>query len=253
VLKILWRQVRFLTKSNLKSRYRSTVAGFLWVVINPVVLFGVQSFLFKTVLKLHVTNYSVFLLSGLLPWVFFSQSITMCTGIIVGSGRLLKSFPVHALVYIMAQLLDNLVNFLAAFILIGIPVGVFANHWDLTFLLIPIPVLILFAGVTGMCFSLAVVHVFFRDTLFIVNFLIQVIFFVTPIFFPPEYIPEQYRWIIQMNFIYYLIRPFRTLLYDFQPRLFLLQSFTGALVAAVLLGISALIWKRSRNAIYFNI
>lgn len=253
VLTIMWRQIRFLTKSNLKARYRSTFAGFLWVVINPCVLFGVQSFLFKTILKLQVDKYSMFLMSGLLPWIFITQSLTMCTGALVNAGRLLKSFPVHGLVYLMAQLLDNLVNFLAAFFVIGIPVSIYSGQWQTSFLLLPIPMLILFAGVAGMCVSLAVLQVFLRDTLFLVTFVLQVIFFITPIFFPPEFMPARYQWIIQYNFVFYLIKPFRTLLYGFQFDLFAVQCFQGTLIAAGLLGISALIWKRSKSAIYFNI
>lgn len=216
-------------------------------------LFGVQSFLFKMILKLQVANYSMFLLSGLLPWIFFTQSILMCTGSLVASGRLLKSFPVHAQVYLMAQLLDNLVNFIAALVVIGIPVGIFASHWGLSILLLPIPVVILLVGVTAMCLIAAVIQVFFRDTLFIVSFVLQVVFFVTPIFFPPSYVPERFRWIIQVNVVYYLIKPFRTLLYDYQLHDFLMESAQAALIAAAMLGVSIFVWRKCRNAIYFNI
>src|ERR1035437_5970491 len=90
--RVLIRQVRALTVANLKSRYRKTFVGFLWVILNPLILYGVQSLVFMKFLKLQVPNYTLFLLSGLLPWVFIVQSVEMCTSLIVINGKLFKSF-----------------------------------------------------------------------------------------------------------------------------------------------------------------
>ena len=89
-LKHFWVQVWELTVASLKSRYRKTFAGFLWVVLNPLMMFGVQSLVFKTFMKIQVPDYHLFLLGGLLPWIFFSSTIQMGTPIFVTQSHLLR-------------------------------------------------------------------------------------------------------------------------------------------------------------------
>src|SRR5271154_4561101 len=102
---IFVRQSRALAAANLKSRYRRTVAGFLWVVLNPLIMFGVQSMIFRHVLKIQISNYFLFLLSGLLPWIFITQSMDMCTSLFQANGGVLKSFHLNPLVLLTAQLI----------------------------------------------------------------------------------------------------------------------------------------------------
>src|SRR3954465_5069767 len=149
--RIFVRQSRALTAANLKSRYRRTIAGFLWVVLNPLIQFGVQSAIFRHVLKIQVNNYLIFLLSGLLPWIFITQSMDMCTSLFVTSGNVLKSFRLNPLVLLTAQLLDNLLNFLAAFLIIFVALLFhMGGETHLNGLLFtPIAVLVLLTGVSG--------------------------------------------------------------------------------------------------------
>jgi ABC-type polysaccharide/polyol phosphate export permease len=245
-------QVRALTAANLKARYRKTVAGFLWVVINPLIMFGVQSLVFKTFLHLQVSNYSLYLLSGLLPWIFITSSLEMCTNSILASGYLLKAFQLPPLVYLFAQLLDNLVNFLASFILILTPVLI-SHGVGVSIFLLPLAIILLMGGVIGMTWMLATIQVFFRDTRFILSFVISITFFLTPIFYPEAYVPERYRWLSQINPLYQLIRPFHCVIYSSEPGE-TLQAFThSSIVAVVSLLAASLIWKRKKNELFFNL
>jgi lipopolysaccharide transport system permease protein len=251
--KIFWAQSRALTEANLKSRYRNTVAGFLWVVMNPLITFGAQSYVFHTILKLQVSHYNLFLLSGLLPWIFFQQSVEMCTSLFISAARLLKSLPVHPLVYLVSQLLDNLVNLLAAFLLILLPTLLFQPFHPLVLLLIPIPLLILLLGVFGICWIMAVLQVFLRDTRFIATFGLNILFFLTPIIYPAELVPAQYRWVLLVNPLNYLIQPFRILLLDFDFARFMLASLKAAIVSSVFLCGAFLLWGKKKNEVYHAI
>jgi len=248
-----WRQVSNLTVANLKARYRKTIAGFIWVILNPLVLFAVQSFAFRNVLKVNTPNYSIFLLSGLLPWIFLTQSLEMCTGILLNSGKMLKSFPIHPLVFVMAQIVDNGINFLAAFILIGVPTAVVSLTWSARLLLIPIPIIFLFISILSLSFILSMLQVFFRDTRFLVTFLLQVFFFVTPIFYPPSLVPENFKWLIRVNLFYYLIAPFRTVILDFDLFEFYKECLSASAICVALTLLALLYWKKYRNALYFNV
>ena len=74
-------QITYLTLYNMKARYRKTVAGFIWVNLDPILTYGVQSLVFKHILNFQMRGFYLFLASGLLPWIFFMQTIRMCTPI----------------------------------------------------------------------------------------------------------------------------------------------------------------------------
>ncbi len=245
--------VKELTKANMKSRYRNTIAGFIWVIINPLVMFGIQSIVFKRFLRLNVPNYYLFLLSGLLPWIFITQTLDMCTPLFTNSGQVLKSFKINPLTILFSQVIDNLINFIAAFCLLFIPfifwqIGFESNH-----LLLPFAVLLLVFGVLGMCWFLASFQVFFRDTRYIVQFSISILFFLTPIFYPKEYIPEHLQFIILINPFYAIIEPFRILIYNFNLHDFLASYFRGILWVCGYWVLAILFWRRKRNEFYLYI
>jgi ABC-type polysaccharide/polyol phosphate export permease len=242
-----------LTVANLKARYRKTAAGLLWVVLNPLILYGVQATVFTKVLHIDLDNYLLFLVSGLLPWTFISGSFQMGTSSIVMNGRLLKAYPVSPAVYLVAQILDNFINFLVAFALIFAPVWIQQPGSPLGLLLLPVGLLILVIGVFGMTLFLATTHVFFRDTAFLVQFMLSVAMFATPIFYPIEFVPGNLRWLADVNPLLHLIAPFRRCLYDFDPGLFLAEAARGALVAGGALLVATLLWRSRRNAIFFHL
>lgn len=246
-------QVQAFTVANLKARYRKTVAGFLWVIINPLIMFATQCLVFRIFLRIQVPNYALFLLSGLLPWIFVTQSMQMCTNTFVAASQLLKSFQLPPLVHLFALLLDNLINFLAAFLLILGPLLIAHPVSIARLALLPVAVALLLLGVVGMTWILATVQVFFRDTVFIVNFVISVLFFLTPVFYPESYIPESYRFLIHINPIYQLIRPFHSLLLASDWTETRSSFIAATLVATLSLFSAGLLWSRKKNEIYFYI
>jgi lipopolysaccharide transport system permease protein len=246
-------QVVALARANLKARYRKTFAGFLWVILNPVLIFCVQAMVFRAVLKIEMPRYGLFLLTGLLPWLFISQTAEMCTSIFTTSGRLLKSYPVSPLVYLGAQLVDCAINFTAAFAVVLVPVWLLQPADARGFLLLPLAFPPLVLGVLGMAWLLAIAQVYFRDTRFLVTFAMGILFYLTPIFYPLGIIPESVAWLAGANPLYLLIAPFRSAIYEYQPAAFAVDIACAWGVAALWLATASLAWKRGRNGIYFQI
>ncbi|HEX4925290.1 MAG TPA: ABC transporter permease [Bdellovibrionales bacterium] len=252
-LSIFLRQAARLTRANLKSRYRKTVAGFFWVILNPLIMFGVQSLIFSRILNINVPNYYLFLVSGLIPWLFIVQSLEMCTPLFQYSGSLLKAFPVHPLVYLVAQLTDNFTNFLVAFTLILAPLVYFDQGPLARFLLLPLPMLSLTAGVLAGAWLLATLQVFLRDTRYLTTFALNVSFFLTPVFFSVDLVPEELRWFVHVNPFYILIAPFQALIHKADLALFWAKWLQAVALAAVALILASLFWRAKRNAIYFHV
>ena len=251
-LKHFWVQVWELTVASLKSRYRKTFAGFLWVVLNPLMMFGVQSLVFKTFMKIQVPDYHLFLLGGLLPWIFFSSTIQMGTPIFVTQSHLLRSFKINPMVILGSQVLDNFINFSASFLLILLPFYI-SNGRDLsTLLLLPIALIPLLVGTLSLCITLSTVNVFFRDTNFVMGFVLNLLFYITPVFYPKDFIPENWIWIANINPAIYLLEPFRSVIY-FNGDHFWISILKGCATSACLILLTILTWKRKRNAFYHKL
>ncbi len=249
-LKIYWLQTEGLTLANLKSRYRGTWTGFIWTILNPLIMFGAQSFAFNYILKIQIHNYSLFLLSGLLPWLFLNQTIEMGMGTLQASGRLLKSFPIHPFVLICAVVIENFFNFFVAFVVTILPSMFLLEIPILYILLAPLAFFSLFIGTITLTSLAAIANVFYRDLRFILRFILSISFFFTPIFYDISIVPVKLKWIVSFNVFYYMIVPFRQLLHEQN-----LWSFATAIVEVFfidigLIGLTFYYWKRKRNELY---
>ena len=249
----IWRQVMALTLANMSARYRNTLAGFLWVVLNPIIMYSVQSFVFRKFLNIQVPNYSLFLLCGLLPWIFIVMSIDMITPVLDSSRELLKSFNIGPFVLVISQILDNFLNFMFAFFIVLIPTWIITDFNLNGMLFIPLCLLSLVMGVVGLCYFLSVMQIFFRDVRFIISFVINILFFLTPIFYPIEYVPLEYRFLIDFNPIFAMIEPFRYCIYDYNFDVLLLKLLKSFLVSSSMLVVAILFWKRKRNEFYIKL
>lgn len=246
----LWIQVRELTLASVKSRYRKTWAGFLWVIMNPIMMFGVQSLVFQKFLKINMPDYLLFLLGGLLPWIFITTTIQMGTPVFVTQSQLLRSFRINPMVVLGAQVLDGFVNFLATFILIMLPVYLYSTKSIFALLLLPLALIPLLVGTLGMTIMLSTLNVFFRDINFVMGFLFSLLFFVTPIFYPRDFVPADYQFLIDLNPILYIIDPFRSLIHSNDIPGFFLALSKSLGVSVVLMGLGVLTWKRKQNDFY---
>ncbi len=245
-----WIQIKELTLASVKSRYRKTWAGFLWVIMNPILMFGVQALVFRKFLKLDMPDYFLFLLGGLLPWIFLTSTIQMGTPVFVTQAQLLRSFKINPWVLLGAQVLDNFLNFLITFLIILLPLYLWSDRSVLTLLLLPFALIPLLVGTLTVTIALSILNVFYRDINFVMGFVFSLLFFLTPIFYPREFVPSEYQWMISANPIIYFIVPFRVLLYsnnivDFFP--VMVKSVGVCMICA---GLALFIWKRKQNDFY---
>lgn len=253
VIHEFWVQIRELTIASIKSRYRKTWAGFLWVVLNPLLMFGAQSIVFRKIMKINVPDYYLFLLGGLLPWIFFTTTVQMGTPVFVTQAQLLKSFKINPWVVLGAQVMDSFVNFVASFLIIMLPFYFISEKSFTSLFLLPVAFLPLLVGTLSITITLSVLNVFYRDINFVMNFIFSLLFFLTPIFYPREWVPEQYMWMVDLNPVIYFIDPFRLIVHSNSLEglpLLLLKSFSAAILFTFL---ALFIWKRKQNEFYRNL
>ncbi len=239
-----------LVEINLKVRYRQTFVGFLWVILNPILLYSVQALLFKKILNQADENYYLYLLSGLLPWFYISQTTEMGSNYVKGNARIIKNFKIHPFKLITSLALENYINFLSAsvlillFISIDQPVNfsflmryVLASFW-------------LVAIVTQISFISSLLNVLFKDTRYILHFVFTIFYFTTPTFFYVRKLPENFQFLVNLNPFYWMISLFREAP-DAPPALLVVVVNVGFLI--LLSFLSYILWKKLRNKIYLNI
>lgn len=248
-----WGLLLRITKAQMTARYRRTFAGFLWVVMSPIVLYGAQALVFKEILHIGIPNYGLFLLGGLLPWVFVVSSLETAIPVPVSSREIFLAMKVKPYLMVLSSVLDNAVNFVSAFLIILVPTLAFTDAPLSGMVLLPLAILPLIAGTAGLAWWLATLNVFFRDVRFVVHFLIGVLFFVTPIFYPRDFVPAHYQWLISVNPVYLLIEPVRIAVYEFNGSAFFWSMLRAIAGTAVYCGLAVVFWKRRKNEFYYHL
>ncbi len=185
----LWRfreLIRNLVSRDLKSRYKSSALGYVWSLLNPLLMIVLFYFVFAILLKSQVTYFHIFLMVALLPWNFFIGSVSEGMTSILGNGSLIKKVYFPREILPIATLISNLINFLLSLPVLFLVIIVTGADIRATVLLLPVLIIIESVFILGLVLLLSSLSVFYRDTTHIMGIILQLWFFVTPIFYPLE-------------------------------------------------------------------
>jgi lipopolysaccharide transport system permease protein len=181
---------------DLKVRYKNSVLGVFWSLMNPLLMMVVFTVVFTVMAPVRsasAQNYPVFILCGLLPWNFFTASVMGSTMSIVINAPLIKKVYFPREVLPISMVLANLVNFLIALIVLFGMILLFQVPLTVWLLYLPLIILIQMIFTLGIGFFLAAINVFYRDTQQIMDVVLLAWFFVTPIFYPIDILPRSYQ------------------------------------------------------------
>ena len=225
-----------LALKELKLRYKRSVLGFLWALLNPALMMVVLTIVFSTILRFNIPHYAIFLLSVLLPWTFFSQSIAYGVECIVSNGELIKKVAVPKLVFPVAAVVSNIINLLLSLIPMALVVLVLGHPFYATWLFLPVPMLALILFTLGVTCFCAAANVFYRDVAHIIQVVLSAWFYFTPIIYALDFVPPRMQWLFKLNPIIYVMNGFRLAVYYGRlPRLqSVVASFVCGFVALVI-------------------
>lgn len=232
-----------LVARDMKLRYKRSILGIVWSLINPLVQLLVLQFIFGLVLDLGIPNYAVFLFIGLLVWTWFQTSLLNGASVIVDNPDLIRrpGFPVAVLPVV--TVLTHLIHFLLALpILFGFLIF---SDIQLTAAMLTLPLLMLlqFLLTLSLSYFLAATHVSFRDTQYLLGLVLMLGFYLSPIFYDASAIPEGYQWLYHLNPMVGLIEAYRVILiHGALPNL--LTTFTLFGISVVALMIGHIVFKR---------
>ncbi|MFN2226801.1 MAG: ABC transporter permease [Anaerolineae bacterium] len=216
---------------DLKVRYKNSILGVLWSLLNPLLMTLVFTVVFTVMLPAdNVENYPVFFMCGFLPWSFMASSVTSATGAIVANAHLIKKVYFPREILAITPMLANLVNFLVAMLVLFGLMAVFGVRFTPALVMLPLIILAEMMFIAGLSLLLATANVFYRDTEHILEILMQAWFFLTPIFYQITILPENAQilgttlniqlWSRRLNPMASLVASYRDVLYR--------GNFTGA-------------------------
>ncbi|MBN1259939.1 MAG: ABC transporter permease [Anaerolineae bacterium] len=245
--------VFFLVWRDLKVRYRQSVLGALWIIIQPLVTMAVFSLIFNRFLGIDSGNdvpYPVFSYTALLPWMYFSNSLSRCSNSLVGNAALISKIYFPRLIVPLSAVLPGLVDFLIAFVIL-LGMLLYYGIWP-GWAILTLPLLLLLAMITtlGVGLWLSALNVQYRDVQYITPFLIQVWMYATPIIYSTSRIPERWLWLYNLNPMVGVVQSFRRILLND-------QSFGGvswpSLAIALVILVSGLIYFRQTERIFADV
>ncbi len=183
--------VRTLVARDLKVRYKNSVLGIAWSLLNPLLMMLVFTVVFKYLVgESDLPAYPAFILCGVLSWNFFSQSAAGATTSIVTNAHLINKVYFPREILPISTVLSGMVNYLLAlpvYFVLAVLLGINFSRWVL---LLPVVILIQLFFTIGISLILATVNVFYRDTQIMLGVVLQAWFFLTPIFYPITRVPE---------------------------------------------------------------
>lgn len=206
-----------LVKRDIKLRYRRSFLGYLWSVLNPLMIMMVMSVVFSRMFRFEIPHYPVYLLAGQILFNYNSEATNNAMSSITGSGALLKKTYVPKYIFTVSKVISAFVNLLfslAALVLVILITGA-PFHWQM--LLFPLVILQLFVFSLGLGLFLAQLVVFFRDVQYIYSVVLTAWTYLTPIFYPESVLGEgtALLWAVQhFNPLYSYIAQFRSLVLD---------------------------------------
>ena len=214
----MWRHYSFLMSQlisrDFKTKYKRSVLGVLWSFLNPLLTMMVYLLIFSTLFKSDISNFPVYLLSGIIIFNFFNESVSQGMTSIVSNTNLLTKVYIPKYIFPIYKVLSSMVNVVISLLPLLLAMLVTGVHFTKAILLLPLVLIFVMMFSMGMSMLLSASMVFFRDTQFLWTVLVMLWNFLTPIFYPESIIPIAYRTIYHLNPLFQYVYFMRSIIID---------------------------------------
>ena len=200
-------------KKDIRGKYKASFLGILWSFINPLLQVLVYVIVFPYIMRVQTDNYLIFLICGIIPWTWFTYTLSNGTTSITNNANLIKKVYFPREILPISVVTSGLINFLIScvIILIFVLLSGLGLSWHLIFL--PFIALIQYIVSLAIIFLLSAFNVYVKDVEYIVNFLIMMAFYATPILYSTEMFSGWIMWIFRLNPMAHLINAYRDIFY----------------------------------------
>ena len=249
-----WPVVQNMVSQDLRVRYQRSVLGFLWTLINPILMMATLTMVFSQVF--HNPNwkqYAIYIFAGQVPWTMFAGSLSDSAGSILANEGLIKKIYLPKLIFPLARVLINLTTFLLSLVALYLMAGgVLGARLSPAMILLPLTITLFAAFAMGLGLILAVANTFYRDTGHLITVILQAWYFATPIIWGDGGMSATMRARCWLNPVYPFIKSFQLIICDglWPAPTYLLSA---ACLATVSLGIGYVTFKCHENKLVFRL
>ncbi len=211
-------QYRELLKTNVKKeirgKYKGSILGVLWSFLNPLLMVAVYAIVFPYLMRMNMDNYLIFLITGVIPWVFFTSVVTSGCNCVWINGGIIKKVYFPREILPISVVVSGLINFLISCIIILIFVIFGGVGISIQLLWLPVIAIIQSMLSLGVLFILSAINVYIRDIEYLVQFIMNLVFYATPIIYDVSMFPQKFRWVLYLNPMAHLIDAYRCIFYS---------------------------------------
>ena len=230
--------LRSLVVRNLKVKYQRSLLGFLWTLLNPLLTASVLIAVFSIILRFPLNNYWAFLISGYFVWMFVSQMLAAGTTILDEHAALRRSIAFPAELLILGGAIARFFEFSVAFGVAVVAIAVFHHgEFPAHFSVLPVLMILQFLLAVGLKMLIAVLAVFYHDVRHMISIVLLMLFYLTPVFYPLSFVPDNLQWVYVFNPFASLLGLFQAVLYEGRmPELDLFLKTTAWSVGFMIVG-----------------
>lgn len=236
-----------LVERDLKLKYRRSFLGYLWSVLNPLLIMLVMTVVFSTMFSRNIANFPVYLLTGRTIFEFVTGSTTQAMHSVVANAPLLKKAYVPKYIFTLSKITSALIDMVFSLGALLLVMLLTRAPFTPYLLCVPLVIIQVYIFSLGLGFFLAQANVFFRDIQYIYKAVVTAWMYATPLFYPIESLPEKVQFVIKaFNPLYYYIAQFRDMAYSGcfpGPRIF----WGGWLMAFIMLFFGVWTFQREKN------
>ncbi|MBI4927632.1 MAG: ABC transporter permease [Anaerolineae bacterium] len=215
-LREVWRHrdlVRFLVQRDVTARYKRSVLGVAWTMLNPLGMMIILSVVFSQVFRVTMEGYPAYVLSALIAWTFFSQSSSVAINALVWGGDLFQRIYIPRSVFAVSAIGTGLINLLLSMVPLIVVTLVIRIPLHPTLLLAPVAMLLLAMFSLGVGLLISTIGIYFADVVEMYQIILSAWFYVTPIIYTSDILPAGLRNWLQFNPMLHLIELFRALVF----------------------------------------
>jgi ABC-2 type transport system permease protein len=199
---------------DLKTKYRRSFLGYVWSLLNPLLMMAIMTVVFSYMFRFDIPNYPLYLICGQTLWNFFSESTTVSMYSVIQNGSLIRKVYIPKYIFPLSRVLSSFVTMSFSLVAILIVMLVTGVPFTFTLLLTPVPLLLLLFFCMGLGMALSTLAVYFRDTIHLYGVFITAWMYLTPVFYPISVLPEEIAAALKLNPLYYYVSFFRNLVLD---------------------------------------
>jgi ABC-2 type transport system permease protein/lipopolysaccharide transport system permease protein len=247
-----WPVVQNMVVQELRIRYHRSMLGFLWTLLNPILMMATLTVVFSQLMHEDWRHYAVYLFAGMLPWGLLNSTLNDCTFCIIANEGLIRKIFLPKLIFPTTRLLINLTTFslsMGAMFLLLVPLGMKLSG---ALVLLPVVIALFAIFALGLGLVVAIANTFYRDCSHLVSVFLQAWYFATPILYRIDQLKPESKWRFWLNPAYPFIRLFQVIIREGRwpaPVLFLV----AAAIAAVCLGVGYATFKSYEDKLVFRL